>query len=136
LKLDEENVENTSSGEAVQLRAKIIPQKKDLQPLRGRGGAGRTVFGMKKRKNAAGAEQLASKKGWFPTGDGALWRLCTRRTNDYHDSTSTRLTSLLTTSVFVFVVAIALTWYMQETESKDVIRATAAYAAVLGVYGG
>jgi hypothetical protein len=49
---------------------------------------------------------------------------------------ATRLTNLLTTSIFVFVVAIALAWYMKEAESKDVIGATAAYAAVLVVFVG
>jgi hypothetical protein len=48
----------------------------------------------------------------------------------------TRLTSLLTTSIFVFAVAIALAWYMKEAQSKDVIGATAAYAAVLVVFVG
>jgi len=49
---------------------------------------------------------------------------------------ATRLTSLLTTSISVFAVAIALAWYTKEAESKGVIGGTATYAAVLVVFVG
>jgi hypothetical protein len=48
----------------------------------------------------------------------------------------TRLTSLLTTSLFVLVVGVVLAWVMKSAESKDIIGATAAYAAVLVVFVG
>ena len=48
----------------------------------------------------------------------------------------TELKSLLTTSIFVFTVAIGLAWYMDETKAKDIMAATAAYAAVLVVFVG
>ena len=47
-----------------------------------------------------------------------------------------RLTNLLTTSLFVFAVAAALAWFMKTAEPKDIIGATAAYAAVLVVFVG
>jgi hypothetical protein len=47
-----------------------------------------------------------------------------------------KLTSLLTTSVFVFAVAVALSWFMKDAYPKDIIGATAAYAAVLVVFVG
>jgi hypothetical protein len=48
----------------------------------------------------------------------------------------TQLTSLLTTSVFVFAVGAALAWWMKDAASKDIMGATAAYAAVLVVFVG
>lgn len=48
----------------------------------------------------------------------------------------TKLTTLLTTSVFVFAVAIALAWFMYDSQPKDIMAATAAYAAVLVVFVG
>ncbi|KAG4442335.1 hypothetical protein IFR05_002186 [Cadophora sp. M221] len=46
------------------------------------------------------------------------------------------LTSLVTTSVFVIAVAVALAWFMKDAQAKDIIGATAAYAAVLVVFVG
>jgi hypothetical protein len=46
----------------------------------------------------------------------------------------TKLTSLLTTSVFVVAVAAALR--LQQIRNRDIIGATAAYAAVLVVFVG
>jgi hypothetical protein len=48
----------------------------------------------------------------------------------------TRLTQLLTTSLFVISVALILARLMDEAERKDMIAATAAYAAVLVVFVG
>ena len=48
----------------------------------------------------------------------------------------TKLTSLLTTSFFVLVVGIILAWYMKDADKKDILSATAAYAAVLVVFVG
>jgi hypothetical protein len=48
----------------------------------------------------------------------------------------TKLTALLTTTIFVLVVAIILAAMMGTAENKDVIAATAAYAAVLVVFVG
>ncbi|KAH6670569.1 hypothetical protein B0J14DRAFT_596547 [Halenospora varia] len=48
----------------------------------------------------------------------------------------TKLTTLLTTSLFVFAVAAVLAWWMEDAESKDIVGATAAYAAVLVVFVG
>ena len=48
----------------------------------------------------------------------------------------TELTTLLTTSIFVLVVAVILAWYMKEADKKDILAATAAYAAVLVVFVG
>ena len=47
-----------------------------------------------------------------------------------------KLTSLLTTSFFVLAVAIMLSWFMKDASPKDIIGATAAYAAVLVVFVG
>jgi len=47
-----------------------------------------------------------------------------------------RVTSLTTTSVFVVAVAVILAYYMENAESKDVVSATTAYAAVLVVFIG
>lgn len=48
----------------------------------------------------------------------------------------TRLTALLTTSLLLFAVAVALAWWMEDAQNKDIIAATAAYAAVLVVFVG
>jgi VIT1/CCC1 family predicted Fe2+/Mn2+ transporter len=48
----------------------------------------------------------------------------------------TKLTSLLTTSLFVVAVAVTLAWWMEDAKNQDVIAATAAYAAVLVVFVG
>jgi hypothetical protein len=48
----------------------------------------------------------------------------------------TRLTQLLTASLFVVSVALILAWLMNDAERKDMIAATAAYAAVLVVFVG
>jgi hypothetical protein len=48
----------------------------------------------------------------------------------------TLLTELLTTSFFVLVVGIVLAWYMKDADKKDILGATAAYAAVLVVFVG
>lgn len=48
----------------------------------------------------------------------------------------TRLTLLLTTSSFVFTVGVVLAWSMDTAEPKDIIGATAAYAAVLVIFVG
>ncbi len=48
----------------------------------------------------------------------------------------TKLTTLLTTSLFVAAVAVALAWWMEDAQNKDIIAATAAYAAVLVVFVG
>jgi hypothetical protein len=47
-----------------------------------------------------------------------------------------KLTSLLTTSVFVLGLAVVLAWIMDTADPKDIIGATAAYAAVLVVFVG
>ncbi|CZT11922.1 uncharacterized protein RAG0_15922 [Rhynchosporium agropyri] len=47
-----------------------------------------------------------------------------------------KTTSLVTISVFVFVVAITLAWRMKDAQAKDIIGATAAYHAVLVVFVG
>jgi hypothetical protein len=48
----------------------------------------------------------------------------------------TKLTQLLTASLFVVSVALILARLMDDAEKKDVIAATAAYAAVLAVFVG
>ncbi|KAF4449364.1 lysyl oxidase-like protein 2 3 4 [Fusarium austroafricanum] len=48
----------------------------------------------------------------------------------------TKLTSLLTTSIFTFAAAVCLAVFMKDSEPKDVIGFTAAYAAVLVVFIG
>jgi hypothetical protein len=48
----------------------------------------------------------------------------------------TKLTTLLTTVVCVFFVALALSFRMNKAEPKDILSATAAYAAVLVVFVG
>ncbi|RSL69189.1 hypothetical protein CEP54_002457 [Fusarium duplospermum] len=47
-----------------------------------------------------------------------------------------KLTGLLTTSLFVVGVAVALAWFMKDAAPKDILAATAAYAAVLVVFVG
>jgi uncharacterized membrane protein len=47
---------------------------------------------------------------------------------------SSKVTSLVTTSVFVLAVAVSLAWSMDTREPKDIIGATAAYAAILVVF--
>jgi len=49
---------------------------------------------------------------------------------------SSKVTSLVTTSVFALFVVISLAWFMDTAEPKDIIGATAAYAAVLVVFVG
>lgn len=46
------------------------------------------------------------------------------------------LTQLLTTSCFVLAVGIILALYMKDVHNKDILAATAAYAAVLVVFVG
>ena len=46
------------------------------------------------------------------------------------------LTSLLTTSVFVLVIGATFALFMNDAQQKDVVGATAAYAAVLVVFVG
>jgi hypothetical protein len=48
----------------------------------------------------------------------------------------TLLTTLLTTALFVFAIAALLARYMDSAEPKDIVGATAAYAAVLVVFVG
>ncbi|KAJ5729146.1 uncharacterized protein N7483_003654 [Penicillium malachiteum] len=47
-----------------------------------------------------------------------------------------KLNSLLTTSLFVVGVAVILAWFMKDAAPKDILGATAAYAAVLVVFVG
>ena len=48
----------------------------------------------------------------------------------------TLLTELITTSVFIFVVGVILAWYMKDAQKRDILAATASYAAVLVVFVG
>lgn len=48
----------------------------------------------------------------------------------------TLLTTLLTTSLFVLVVGLVLAWSMDSAQPKDILMATAAYAAILVVFVG
>jgi hypothetical protein len=48
----------------------------------------------------------------------------------------TKLTNLLTTSTFVVAVSLVLALVMENAEGKDIITATAAYAAILVVFVG
>lgn len=48
----------------------------------------------------------------------------------------TLLTTLLTTSLFVLAVGLILAWSMDSGEPKDILTATAAYAAILVVFVG
>ena len=48
----------------------------------------------------------------------------------------TLLTTLLTTSLFVLAVGLVLAWSMEDGEPKDILTATAAYAAILVVFVG
>jgi hypothetical protein len=47
-----------------------------------------------------------------------------------------KLTSLLTTSLFVVGVAVVLAWQLKDAKKQDIVAATAAYAAVLVVFVG
>jgi VIT1/CCC1 family predicted Fe2+/Mn2+ transporter len=49
---------------------------------------------------------------------------------------TTLLTQLLTTCLFVLFVAVVLAYFLKGAETKDVLGATAAYAAVLVVFVG
>jgi hypothetical protein len=51
----------------------------------------------------------------------------------FHQS---KLTSLLTTSLFVMGVAVVLAWWLEDAKNQDIVAATAAYAAVLVVFVG
>jgi len=48
----------------------------------------------------------------------------------------TLLTELVTTSAFVLAFGIILAWFMTDADRKDILGATAAYAAVLVVFVG
>ncbi len=48
----------------------------------------------------------------------------------------TLLTELVTTSVFILAVGAVLAWYMRDAEKRDILAATASYAAVLVVFVG
>ncbi|KAI4212612.1 MAG: hypothetical protein LQ351_004684 [Letrouitia transgressa] len=48
----------------------------------------------------------------------------------------TLLTQLVTTSVFILAVGIILAWYMRDAQKRDILAATATYAAVLVVFVG
>lgn len=47
-----------------------------------------------------------------------------------------KITSLVTTTCFVLVVAVGLAVFMRSSEPKDIVACTAAYAAVLVVFVG
>jgi hypothetical protein len=47
-----------------------------------------------------------------------------------------RVTTLLTTSCFTLGIGLILAFWMEDANSKDIIAATAAYAAVLVVFVG
>ena len=49
---------------------------------------------------------------------------------------SSKVTSLVTMSVFVLAVAVSFAWFMDTAGPKDIIGATTAYAAVLVVFVG
>ena len=46
------------------------------------------------------------------------------------------VTQLVTTSVFVLFIGLVLAWFMEDASQKDIVTATAAYAAVLVVFVG
>jgi len=48
----------------------------------------------------------------------------------------TKVTSLVTTSVFTLAVAVVLAHFMTDSTEKDILAATAGYAAVLVVFVG
>jgi hypothetical protein len=48
----------------------------------------------------------------------------------------TLLTGLVTASVFILAVSIILAFYMRDAQKRDILTATAAYAAVLVVFVG
>jgi hypothetical protein len=47
-----------------------------------------------------------------------------------------KLTSLVTTSVFVVAVTVVLAYVMEDAQNKDIVAATVAYAALLVVFVG
>ena len=49
---------------------------------------------------------------------------------------NTRVTTLLTTSLFMVAVAIVLAWWMEDARNQYIVAVTAAYAAVLVVFVG
>ena len=49
---------------------------------------------------------------------------------------ATLLTQLVTTSVFIVAVGVGLAWYMRDAQKRDILAATATYAAVLVVFVG
>ena len=49
---------------------------------------------------------------------------------------ATLLTQLVTTSVFILAVGVVLAWYMRDAQKRDILAATATYAAVLVVFVG
>ncbi|CZR56262.1 uncharacterized protein PAC_06150 [Phialocephala subalpina] len=53
-----------------------------------------------------------------------------------NDLASDEIDELLTTSIFVLVVAVVLAWLMETAEPKDITSATVAYAAVLVMFVG
>ena len=48
----------------------------------------------------------------------------------------TLLTELVTTSVFILAVGVVLAWYMKDAQKRDILAATATYAAVLVAFVG
>lgn len=64
---------------------------------------------------------------------GGLWLIVPMLIMTLHPS---KLTSLLTTSLFVIAAGLALGWFMDGAEPKDIVSTTAAYAAVLVVFVG
>ena len=49
---------------------------------------------------------------------------------------TTLLTQLVTTSVFIVAMGVLLAWYMRDAQKRDILAATATYAAVLVVFVG
>lgn len=47
-----------------------------------------------------------------------------------------RVTTLVTTSAFTFAIGLVLAFWMEDAQNKDILAATAAYAAVLVVFVG
>jgi hypothetical protein len=47
-----------------------------------------------------------------------------------------KLTNLLTTSMFIIAVGLAIGWFMDGAEPKDIVSNTVAYAALLVVFVG
>jgi hypothetical protein len=48
----------------------------------------------------------------------------------------TKLTSLLTTPLFVVAVGVVLAWQLEDAKNQDIVAAPAAYAAVLVIFVG